>query len=57
MPVCCNGMYNLLQSPHANENEQAIFIGFNWAWFEIDGLQKVRDGRYFRSLIGGIYKI
>jgi hypothetical protein len=50
-------MYNLLQSPHANENEQAIFIGFNWAWFEIDGLQKVRDGRYFRSLIGGIYKI
>ena len=30
MPVCCNGVYNLLHSPHANENEQAIFIGFNW---------------------------
>ena len=24
--------------------------------WEIDGLEKVRDGRYFCSLIGGIYR-
>jgi hypothetical protein len=28
-------MYKLLHSPHGNENEQAIFIGFNWAWSNI----------------------
>jgi hypothetical protein len=31
MTVCCNGMYNLLRILCANENEQAIFIAFDWA--------------------------